>query len=574
MLSRSLFLSLALVCAAQGASLVINLQPTFGAEQIRPDSLRYTLPSAETISVNRLSCLWSGFALRKVDGTWVEISGSGFWTDLGQRRQQISLSGVPEGEYTAVRFFCGPDASANAAKPDLWPPTHPLNPNVNGLHWSWQGGYIFLAIEGLFRQGNDAPQGYSYHFARDANRTAIEISAKLVLPTGGTCALNLPWAIDGLLRGLSPAKDGTSTHSRDGDPLAAKLKDNLPQSFASPVVAAAPEMPTPPPPAKPLYLPVGFHPYPFSVGAGFPIPQLPKDNPLLMERVTLGKRLFAEPLLSRTASISCASCHSASQSFSDPRAVSLGVEGRAGTRNAMALVNLAWKSSYFWDGRAATLRQQALMPIQDHAEMDESLDLVVQKLTAHPEYPGLFAAAFHPGEITADKVGLALENYLLTLTSYNSRFDRHLRGAEKFSTEESRGFELFFSEYEPRSRQFGADCFHCHGGATFSDHQFHNNGIGDEADLGLFALTKKESDRGKFVVPTLRNIALTAPYMHDGRFQTLDQVIEHYATGIHRSATLDPNLAKHPGSGIPLSPDDRKALIAFLRTLTEAQGTN
>jgi cytochrome c peroxidase len=224
------------------------------------------------------------------------------------------------------------------------------------------------------------------------------------------------------------------------------------------------------------------------------------------------------------------------------------------------------------------LREQVLQPIQNPIEMHQSLTNLVKKLAdagptpSAPNYPALFTAAFGAPEITAEKIALALENYLLTLTSFDAKFDRVLRGEEKFTAEEQRGFELFSTEYDPRRGQFGADCFHCHGGPLFQSQAYANNGSdGAFQDVGREKVTGKASDRGKFAVPSLRNIALTAPYMHDGRFRTLEDVIEHYSTGIPRSPTLDPNLAKHPDGGVPLSAADKQALVAFLKTLTDAQ---
>ena len=145
-----------------------------------------------------------------------------------------------------------------------------------------------------------------------------------------------------------------------------------------------------------------------------------------------------------------------------------------------------------------------------------------------------------------------------------------VQGKAELTHEEKRGFELFFTEHDPRTGQFGADCFHCHGGPLFSDHQFHNNGLElDKDDAGRERATGRESDRGKFATPSLRNVALTAPYMHDGSVTTLEEVVAHYNQGIHRSATLDPNLAKHPPEGIALSPRDQKAIVAFLESLSE-----
>jgi cytochrome c peroxidase len=300
-----------------------------------------------------------------------------------------------------------------------------------------------------------------------------------------------------------------------------------------------------------------------------PIPDLPRDNPLIEERVALGKALFNETAFSRDGTLSCASSHAADRAFTDARRFSLGVRGQQGTRNSMPLFNLAWKTSFFWDGRAQSLRAQALMPIEDHTELDETLDHVTTKLAATAKYPPLFAAAFGSPAITAEKLGLAIEQYLLTLTAYDAKFDRALRGKVTLSEDEKRGFELFMTEYEPRTGQFGADCFHCHGGPLFSDHQFHNNGLAPSDDPGRFRITKFAADLGKFATPSLRNISRTAPYMHDGRFATLEEVIAHCSSGVHRSPTLDPNLAKHPEGGLQLSPADQRALVAFLKTLAD-----
>ena len=187
----------------------------------------------------------------------------------------------------------------------------------------------------------------------------------------------------------------------------------------------------------------------------------------------------------------------------------------------------------------------------------------------------MFAAAFGSPQITAEKIGLALEQFVLTLTSFDSKFDRAMGGQAKLAADEQRGFELFMTEYEPRTGQFGADCFHCHGGANFSTHGFANNGLdADFKDSGRYEVTKKAGDKGKFAVPSLRNVALTAPYMHDGRFPTLEEVVEHYSRGVKRSTTLDPNLAKHPAGGLNLSAADKAALVAFLKTLTDERYLN
>ncbi|MEQ1859725.1 MAG: MbnP family protein [Chthoniobacteraceae bacterium] len=548
-----LLLLLAFCALAECAEVQVRIAPAWDGAPLLLDSLRYPLRDG-TVSVTRLSALLGGFALERSEGGWVELAGQFAWLDAARRRTGESLRDVPPGEYRALRFAVGLDPATNTGDPARWAAEHPLNPNLNGLHWTWQGGYIFLALEGHFRTGDSAPRGYSYHFARDANRTLVTLPVALRLAADGSARIGVSFDVGALFkapRAISPSHDGDSTHSREGDPLADALRANLASAFQVREVVAASAAPLPT--VMPLEMPAHFTPYRVTFSAKFPIPALPRDNPLIVERVELGRRLFHEPLLSRTGTQSCATCHDFTHAFADPRRFSLGVDGQVGTRNAMPLFNLAWKSSFFWDGRAPSLRVQALMPIQDHTEMDEQLDRVVAKLGK--DYAADFARAFDTPEITPGRIGLAIENFLLTLVSSDSKFDRAMRGAGELSAEERRGFELFSTEYEPRTGQRGADCFHCHGGALFTDNQFHNNGV----------------DMAKFATPSLRNVALTAPYMHDGRFATLAEVIEHYDHAIVRSATLDPNLAKHPVGGLGLSDADKKALIAFLESLTDPQ---
>jgi cytochrome c peroxidase len=579
---------------ALGTSLEIQLTPKFLGAPIQPDSLRYQTSAGETFSITRVSYLLHGFALQRADGSWLELTNDVAWLDLEKARSSIRLGSVPAAEYRSLRFHLGPGEKLNHADSAQFPADHPLNPNLNGLHWSWQGGFIFLALEGMWRNDGGTLDGWAYHLARDTNRTRVTLAAPLDLASD--TRLELDFDIATLLnapRPLSFRKDGSSTHSREGDPIAAALVANLPGAFHVSRIQKADAAHAATATVKPLYMPTKFTPYAFRMSATFPIPDLPKDNPLIEERVALGEKLFHEPLLSKDKTLSCASCHDVKRAFADPRKYSVGVREQIGTRNAMPLFNLAWKSSFFWDGRAPSLREQALMPIQDHTEMDETLTNVVAKLGGAPasspafraltpkagedagapaglDYPALFTAAFGSPEITPEKIGLAIEAFMLTLTSFDSKFDRTLAGKEQLNAEEKRGLELFMTEYDPRREQFGADCFHCHGGPLFQSQTFANNGLDTEfADLGRAKITGKESDKGKFATPSLRNIALTAPYMHDGRFKTLAEVVEHYSTGQKRSATLDPNLAKHPDGGVRLSDGDKCALVAFLKTLTD-----
>ena len=561
--------SIALVCSA--ANLEIQIQHSFNGEPLRLDSLRYSNAAGETLSFTRLSYLLSGLALERDDGTWIDAPDGGLaWIDVEKQRLAAQFTSLPEGKYRAFHFYLGPDAEANSSDPAKWAANHPLNPNLNGLHWSWQGGYIFLAAEGHYRIGNGEIKGFAHHLARDPNRTRVSLTASIDLYHDSAVVLNFD--LGTLLnapRPLSFEKDGSATHSREGDPVAAALVANLPGAFrVATVLSAAPPI-SRPSPVKPLYLPEKYTPYRLTVSSTFPVPNLPRDNPLIEERVALGKALFNDTLLSKDNTISCSSCHDKNAAFADPRARSLGVRGQMGTRNAMALFNLAWKASFFWDGRAPTLRAQALMPIQDHTEMDQDLPGLMTKIASTRSYPTLFQTAFGSPDITAEKLGLALEQYLLTLASFDSKFDKVLVGKAKLDDAEKHGFELFMTEYDPRTGQRGADCFHCHGGPLFSDHQFHNNGLEQkDQDVGREKVTGQAYDHGKFATPSLRNVSRTAPYMHDGRFVTLEDVVAHYSTGVHRSPTLDPNLAKHPDGALHLSTEDQRALVAFLKTLS------
>ncbi|MDQ8192110.1 MbnP family protein [Roseibacillus persicicus] len=527
------------------------------------DSLRYQNGEAETFSVTRLDWLATDFTLVTEEGEkWNLPKQTAL---VSTRGSSYALPDLPNKRFTSLSFHVGPNKEINHSDPAQYSANHPLNPNLNNLHWDWQGGYIFLAIEGHWRaKGEELPGGFAYHFANDRNRTRITLPIDLTLNNESRIAIALD--PQKLLAGLSFAKDGATTHSQPDDPVAERLKRNLQTAFrvVSIQEGGLPETAGKP---KPIDLPANPMGYPITLPKHIPLPALPSDNPILSSRVALGKELFNEPLLSRTNTLSCASCHQG-KTLSDPRSFSLGTEGQLGTRHSMPLFNLAWKTSFFWDGRAPSLREQALVPIEDHLEMDEDLTNVISKLKAESKYPPLFANAFGSGAISAENLGLAIEAFLLTQLSLDSKLDQARKGQEELTEEEQRGFELFFTESEPRLGKKGADCFHCHGGALFSDHSFHNNGLPPTDDIGLEKTTGKESDRYKFSTPSLRNIALTAPYMHDGRFRTLEEVIAHYNNPIPRSRTLDPNLAKHP-NGLGLSEEEQAALVAFLKTLTD-----
>ena len=195
---------------------------------------------------------------------------------------------------------------------------------------------------------------------------------------------------------------------------------------------------------------------------------------------------------------------------------------------------------------------------------------MVTKLQADASYEQAFAKAFGSPGIDSERIAKALEQHLLTLVSSDSKFDRAVRKETKLSDAEARGLQLFVTEFDPARGLRGADCFHCHGGMLFTNHAFHNNGLALlDNDLGRMAVTGQPADKAKFKTPSLRNIALTAPYMHDGRFATLEEVVEHYSTGVVQSETLDPNLAKHQIAGLQLTAQVKADIVDFLHTLTD-----
>ena len=300
--------------------------------------------------------------------------------------------------------------------------------------------------------------------------------------------------------------------------------------------------------------------YPLVIPAGFsPLP-VPADNPLTVAGVGLGRRLFFDPILSVDSTVACASCHDPALAFSDAERFSRGVAGRT-RRQSMSLANVGWAPSLFWDGRAPSLEAQVLEPVVDPVEMGETWQNVEAKLRRHPDYPALFAAAF-PGErITRHHVARAVAQYERTLISAGSRYDRFERGEATFDVDQALGLALYFGER--------GDCHHCHGTSLLTDNRFHNNGLDAEAAaLGRAEVTGSDADVGRFRSPSLRNVALTAPYMHDGRFATLEEVLDHYDGGMHRDARLDPLLLGQPDPR-GFSDLERDALIAFLHTLTD-----
>ncbi|MES2629407.1 MAG: cytochrome c peroxidase [Bacteroidota bacterium] len=307
----------------------------------------------------------------------------------------------------------------------------------------------------------------------------------------------------------------------------------------------------------------------------FPEMDIPAENPLTVEGIALGKKLFYDPILSGNNTLSCGGCHNPDNAFTDPRRFSKGIDGVDGPRNSMPLFNLGYQAMYFWDGRAETLEKQILEPVPNPVEMHQSWKKSMEKLSASAEYRGLFGKAFGSERIDSVVVTKAIAQFLRTLVSSDSKFDKYRRGEATLTAEEFAGLNLFMREGgDPdvvTGGQNGADCFHCHGfgDMQFTDYLIHNNGLDSVfRDPGAGGITRRPQDMGKFKTPSLRNVGLTAPYMHDGRFGTLEEVIEHYNSGGHKSSTIDPFM-KYTTGGLNLSPQAKKQLIAFLRTLDD-----
>ena len=567
MIARYLGLASWLLSSLQAANLTIEIQHLWEMQPVALSASWQPAGKDSSLSLSRVAYLISEPLLIDTKGIRHTLPDWYALVDLGRRRTSLNLENLPAVEFTAVEFSIGLNPKINKSDPAKFGPEHPLNPILNKLHWNWQDGYIFLALEGHWMTA-EKEGGYSYHLGNEPHRMRIRLPLSLDL-SKDNAQLVLNFYLDRVLQDI-PFEQASSTHGRPGDPLAQSLKNKIERAFEIKTIrteyhdfSVTEEIQKP----RPFVGKV----YPLKISKKFPIPALPIDYPLSYERIELGRRLFHDALLSRDNSISCFSCHRPENAFADDQPLSTGIDQQIGRRNTMPLVNLAWKNNFFWDGRTSTLREQALVSIQNASEMDASLPEIEKKLSSHPAYPSLFKGAYGSREITAARIGIAIEQFILSQTSFDSRFDRAIKGNIALSEIEQRGLELFFTEHDPRRQQYGADCFHCHGGPLFSDQDFHNNGLSLTKDHGLAEVTQRDSDIGKFSTPSLRNIDHTAPYMHDGRFPTLEAVLEHYRSGIQRSPTLDPNLAKHPAPGIPLSDADIAALVAFLKTLSDSK---
>lgn len=285
---------------------------------------------------------------------------------------------------------------------------------------------------------------------------------------------------------------------------------------------------------------------------------VPSDNPLTVQGVQLGRMLFYETALSAGNRLSCATCHRQELAFTDGKRFSTGVDGVLQDRNTMSLANLLWVRNFFWDGRARGLEKQGETPLTNPHEMGQPLAVSAGKIQHNAMYPPLFRTAFGSDTVTGARILMALAQFERTLISANSKYDQYLQGTYQPTASEAGGITLFFSK---------ASCNHCHEGPKTYSELFHNNGLDSiPGDTGREKITGQKYDRGRFRVVTLRNIALTAPYMHDGRFLTLEEVIDHYSEHIVSSATLSPFLENN----LHFTATEKKDLFSFLRMLTDS----
>lgn len=310
------------------------------------------------------------------------------------------------------------------------------------------------------------------------------------------------------------------------------------------------------------------NPYEFIAPSNFPEPTYTfYNNSITEEGFKLGRKIFFDPILSIDGSISCSSCHHQEFAFADsPQSpFSIGVDGLVGRRNAPALANLAFMNEFFWDGGVTHLDFVPINAIESPVEMSEDIARVVAKIKNDAEYPALFEAAFKTTEINMPLLMDALAQYMLLMVSNNSKYDAYLKGEASLTAQELKGLQLFDQK-----------CESCHAGILFTNQAYFNNGIDAVfSDSGRATISANPLDIGKFKVPTLRNVSLTAPYMHNAKFNTLEEVLNHYDNGLIRSNTLALSLIQANGDlGIPLSTEEKEAIIAFLETLTDYELLN
>jgi cytochrome c peroxidase len=293
---------------------------------------------------------------------------------------------------------------------------------------------------------------------------------------------------------------------------------------------------------NPAYVPTA---YDLQVPPGFPEMTIPEENPLTVEGVALGRKLYYDKKLDKNGNRACGSCHLQSHSFTSDA-------------NVLPHINLGWNHNYLWNAKISGTLEDIM-----RFEVEEFFETNVEVFNADDNYKTLFKQAFGVDEITTDEIVMALAQFLRIMNSGNAKFDKFLRNEASFTNEEYLGYELFFTER--------GDCFHCHATMFMTDNQLHNNALDSIPAAGYFSITGDSLDYGKFKSPTLRNVEYTAPYMHDGRYTTLEEVVAFYSSGLQKSATVDPLMKKLNQGGVQLTAEEKAALVAFLKTLSDTE---
>ncbi len=575
-----------------------------GAE-LMPRSLDYVNEAGNSYSVTRFDYLITDISLNRTDGITVPLGDVIYGDAITQGEIAHTFSDVPAGSYESIRFTWGVPAEMNEAGF--------LSGDYDLMGWPSElgGGYYAMRLEGFWTDlAASAPgfQSYSLHtgFLRrclDEGVGLQDCPPSRLVEFDGSFEIELDtgefrvgkedrWFIEASVdvnRWMSApvydlaqewADQSECPISPDvctlGSPTSSSVEaqqdlyENRSDVFALIDVSEASM-------GSPIAMEVDLDIAPYGL-ANWPLMPVPDDNPTTREGIALGRHLFYDPILSRDGSMSCGTCHRQEFAFADPRRFSLGVNGEAGVFNAPALANLGWASgapfnkiysaksfALFWDGHAGSLEHQSTFPVEDPLEMDRSWDAVVREMQSHSSYPDMFEAAFGSRHVTIEGVTRALAQFQRTFRSYNSKWDRVQRGEESLSPSEQRGYDAFVAET--------GDCFHCHGG-NFAlminpSNSFANNGLDAIPEAGLRDSTSFFLHEGLFKTPTLRNVEVTAPYMHDGRFNTLEEVLEFYSTGVHiDSKNLNSALRARVIAG-PIDPAMQSDIIAFLKTRTD-----
>lgn len=499
--------------------------------------------AGNTYAVDRLRYFLCNVRAERADGSFVEVDAY-HYRDAADATTAAFEVTLPGGAYDRISVLLGLDPELNVvgALDDV--------PEVEAMRWpaALGDGYHYVWLEGRYRDAAGDPVPFDVRTGRvDDGAQVTDHAVRVTLPasavTIGEGTTTLPAVVNVNAWFDDPVYDLTE-HPDMIDDLDAQaaLRDNASNLF-EPVLETLELVTFLFPGAQPLEMPE------------------PDDNPTSRQGIALGRMLFYDPILSGDSTLACAGCHRQAQAFGDPRRFSVGIDGTQGTRQAPTIINASWIRRLFWDGRSPSLEDQAIHPVENPIEMHADWDEVVARIQAHPSYPALFARVFGTSAITRDLVVKAIAQFERSLISRNSRYDRWNVLQDTFTAQEERGFALFHTET--------AECFHCHHPTElFTGNLFFNIGLDSTVvDSGRGAITGNPQELAQFRAPTLRNVGVSAPYMHDGRFSTLEEVMAHYRNGVHTDlGNVDALLV----GGLPqLTDQDIEDLIAFLHTLTD-----